>query len=345
MSVLNRIRVKLLGRVPQRLWLRQFPGQRPTWDRCDFVFDPAAREYDWLVVYDDLPPITGERFSLRQEALACPREHTLLITTEPPSIKAYGKAFVAQFGRVLTSQPDWALPHPGRIFSQPALRWFYGVGRNRLCTVDQMSERPPLEKTKILSTVCSSKQQRHTRHNRRYRFTQALKEHLPELDIYGRGVRDIDDKAETLDEYRYHLAIENYLGRHHWTEKLADAFLGVTLPFYCGCPNAAEYFPPDSFIPIDINDVKGAATIIRRAIEDNEFEKRLPVILEARRRSSRNTTCSLSWRGKLSSSRSALPLEANGAKCFYRGTCCGKNIRGWPCNRCSKKAACGFWNS
>ena len=44
---------------------------------------------------------------------------------------------------------------------------------------------------------------------------------------------------------------------------LPDAFLGYTLPFYHGCPNANEYFPPESFIPIDINDLDRTADIIR----------------------------------------------------------------------------------
>ena len=92
------------------------------------------------------------------------------------------------------------------------------------------------------------------------------------------------DKAESLDPYRYHVAIENFIGLHHWTEKLSDPFLGVTLPFYCGCPNAADYFPEESFIPIDINDVDSASEIIRKAMRDGEYEKRLPHILEARRR-------------------------------------------------------------
>src|SRR5690606_12128399 len=60
--------------------------------------------------------------------------------------------------------------------------------------------------------------------------------------------------------------------------------LGLTLPFYCGCPNATDYFPAESFIPIDLKDAEGAARIIRDAILNNEYEKRLPAIIEARRR-------------------------------------------------------------
>ena len=54
-------------------------------------------------------------------------------------------------------------------------------------------------------------------------------------------------------------------------EKLSDAFLGATLLFYFGCPNAGDYFPEESFIPIDINDVEGASGTIKRAICEKEY--------------------------------------------------------------------------
>ncbi len=248
----------------------------PVWESCEFILDPHAEDYDWLVVYNDLPPDISEML------LPCPQDNTILVTTEPSTIKAYGNAFSAQFGHVLTSQPAWALPHRNRIFSQPALQWFYGMGPRRLVCYDELVANPPLEKTREIATVCSTKQQKHTLHHRRYHFTQKIKEKIPELDIFGHGVRPMDDKAEALDPYKYHIAIENYIGLHHWTEKLSDAFLGATLPFYCGCPNAAEYFPEESFIPIDIHDVDASTEIILKAIRDQEYEKRLPYILEAR---------------------------------------------------------------
>lgn len=278
------LRVKLLSRIPERTWRHQLPSDDPVWGGCRFTFDPDAREYDWLVVYDDLPATAGERFTMREELLACPRSHTMLVTCEPSSIKIYGNAYAAQFGCVLTSQEAWALPHPDRIWSQPALHWFYGVGSEHTRPFEDMLAAAPPAKSADVSMVFSGKKQRHTLHRRRFRFMRGLIDALPELEIYGRGVRPLDDKAEALDPYRYHIAIENHLGPHHWTEKLSDAFLGFTLPFYAGCPNAEEYFPPESFIRIDLNDLEGSVGTIREAIRTNEYEKRLPYIVEARRR-------------------------------------------------------------
>jgi hypothetical protein len=278
------IRVKLLSREPARILSRQLPGNDFVWGNCRFLFDPQEREYDWLVVYNDLPHRRGENDSLQEEILACPRRHTLLVTTEPSSIKAYGARYTAQFGCVLTSQEAWALPHPDRIHSQPALHWFYGVSRDHVVSCDELSAMDHPEKTADISMVWSGKKGYFTQHSKRHAFMQRVREVLPGLEVYGRGVRELDDKAEALNSYRYHIAIENHIGLHHWTEKLADPFLAYSLPFYSGCPNIREYFPPESIIPIDIEDVEGAVAIIKRAIKSREYEKRLSSIREARRR-------------------------------------------------------------
>lgn len=278
------IKVKVLSKAHENEWLRQLPNNQPYWGNCHFLFDEDERDYNWLIVYNDLPTSRGERFSINEELLACSSHNTLLITTEPSSIKTYGKAFTAQFGYVLTSQEPWALPHPQRIYSQPSLHWFYGLGKDKKIPFNELLAAKAPQKNKLISTVCSTKQQKHTLHNRRYEFTQELKALMPELDIYGHGVIEMDDKAISLDNYKYHIAIENHLGLHHWTEKLSDAFLGYTLPFYYGCPNAADYFPEDSFIPIDIYDISTAYDCIQKAITDKTYEKKLPAIIEARNR-------------------------------------------------------------
>lgn len=291
-SNMNKIIVKFVskgGKPGQsHLWRRQLPSVAPVFGNCHFIFNPDAREYDWLAVYDDLPPGPDENKHATQriENLACPKEHTILITAEPSTIKVYGKDFLAQFGTILTSQESWVVNHPRTIFSQPALRWFYGILHNSRRDValdyDALKTLAPAKKNSVISTVTSGKKMSHTLHRHRYNFIKQLKISLPEMEILGYGVKPILDKAEGLDNFKYHVAIENHICRHHWTEKLADAFLGYTLPFYYGCPNAADYFPEESFIPININQFDETLGIIRNAIANNEYEKRLPYIIKAR---------------------------------------------------------------
>jgi hypothetical protein len=281
------IRIKVMSREhhssgTSRLARQLLPGFAEA-RGLEFIFDPDARSYDWLAVYENLPAAAGERRPMRVEKLACPRENTILFTTEPSGIKIYSRAFTRQFGHVVTSQEPFALRHPGRIWSQAGLAWFYGAGKDHLMTAAEIRDHEP-EKTRALGTVCSTKRQGHTLHRLRYDFTQALAARLPDVDVFGRGHRPIDDKAEAIDPYKYHLAIENHLAPHHITEKLSDAFLGLSLPFYFGAPNAADYFPPESFIAIDIRNEDEAIRRIAQAMADGEYEKRLPYIREARRR-------------------------------------------------------------
>ena len=265
--------------------LRQFPDGKPIWGDVHFLMERNAKEYDWLVVYHDLPGKNIHSY----ETLECSRERTILVTHEPSAIKAYGKKFSSQFGVVLTCHQSWALSHSYQIKMQPGSCWMY---ESALCNPKEQEEYPynslqaslPPKKSKSFSTICSDKKMKHTLHHKRWNFTQRLQTEMPEMDRFGRGVKPLNRKADALDPYRYHLTIENQICPHYWTEKLADAFLGWTLPFYCGCPNAATYFPEESFIPIDIDDFDGTLHTIKSAMRNKEYEKRLPAITEARRR-------------------------------------------------------------
>lgn len=277
------IKVKLLGKgaptFSRDQVLQRFPNRDGVWGQCQFLLEPDCRDYDWLVVYDDVMcRAGGERTSTRIEELACSRDHSLLVTAEPCSVKVYAPSFVSQFGVVLTSQEPWAIQHPGAVYSQCGLLWFYGHD------YQQIRDKSPPLKSASISTVCSSKQQRHTLHRLRYQFTQKLLARMPELDVFGHGVRPINDKSTAVDPYRYHLAVENHVCQHHWTEKLADSFLGFALPFYFGCPNVFDYFPEGSLIPIDIRRFDESLEIIQRTIRDRTWEKNFNAVQEARRR-------------------------------------------------------------
>jgi hypothetical protein len=265
-------------------WRRQLPDAEPSMGRCRFEFDQDCRSYDWLVVYDDLSPAGGEKFSVRREQLACPPGNTILVTAEPSSIKCYSEDYCAQFGWVLTHHEAWAIRHPNIVYTQTGYPWFYGRSDQGLRSYDEVRSNPPRAKSRLISTVCSAKQDPDTLQQARFEFTARLEEALPELVRYGRGVRPLADKAEVLDDYRYHVAIENDVAPHYFTEKLTDAFLGLSLPFYFGCPNAAQYFPDRSFIPIDIFDFAGSLETIRAALAEHAFEERAEDLEEARRR-------------------------------------------------------------
>lgn len=242
---------------------------------CRFIYDAACREYDWLVVYDEMPRKVGS-VSGEAEPLACPRERTILVTAEPPSIKLYPACYTRQFGYVLTTHTPEQLPHPNHLYGEGCLLWCAGYTR------EEAFSMPEFEKTEGLSIVCSAKQQTHTLHNSRYQLVKYLSEHLPQMDWYGYGVRELKKKCDVLSPYRYHIGIENYVAPYHWTDKISDPILGLCLTFYHGDPRLEEVFPAESFIRIPIDDPPEACRIIREAMENGEYEKRLPAIREAR---------------------------------------------------------------
>ena len=234
-----------------------------------FDTDPACRDYDWLVAYDELHAAS--------EVLACPRERTILLTGEPTSIKGYSRAYTRQFGHLLTNRPPEAERHPHYHLGRGYYYWF--VGR------DYESCKLPVStsKDRVVSACISSKQMGQTRHRDRFDLMTALVKAVPGLDWYGRGVRPFGRKFEVLDPYKYHVTVENHIAPHHWSEKIADAFLCECLPFYAGDPLLDEVFPKESFIPIPIDDPVEAARIINAAMAAGEYERRRDAVLEAKR--------------------------------------------------------------
>lgn len=271
--------VKLVNRGSladeESVFKKQSLNNKAVWGDCIFTFNPLEENYDWLVVVDDIPHIIPNR----AEQLKCPKENTILMTTEPTSITRYGRAFAGQFGHLITNQDEKILPHKNATRSQTGNVWFYGRDYDSIVSVKNPT------KTKKLSTVCSNKQQGHTMHKLRYNFTELMQKEILELERFGRGHSWIDIKAEALDKYEFHVAIENHIAPDAWTEKLADAFLGFCVPIYCGCPNVYDYFPKDSLIQIDIEDTKGSIKKIKKIIStEGEYKKRLESVKEARRR-------------------------------------------------------------
>ncbi|MBP7741949.1 MAG: hypothetical protein KA073_01085 [Aliarcobacter sp.] len=253
----------------------QLPGEENELDICKFNFDASLKDYDWLVVVDDIPRVISKRI----ENLSSPKENTILITTEPNSITKYGKAFAGQFKYLITNQDEKSLPHPNAIRSQTGNIWFYGKTLNEI----NISEKPI--KTKKISTVCSNKQQGHTIHKLRFEFTKIMEEKISEVERFGKGFKWIETKAEAIDDYEFHVAIENHYAPHVWTEKLADAFLGYSVPIYYGCPNIYDYFHEESIILIDIYDIDNSIKKIKEIINTpGEYERRLPFIIEARKK-------------------------------------------------------------
>ncbi len=258
--------------------VRQTPGQNSVWGNCRFFCNTDVAHCDyWFVL---------ESPGSKKEKAFCPKANTVFIAGEPPTIKTYKKEFLHQFAAVISS--DINIDHPHPVFQQSGLPWHVGRRQRNHINIeftkdyDELKRMTSIPKTKLLSVVTSSKIMTEG-HRKRFEFAKRLKTHFGDkIDLFGRGLNEIEDKWDALADYRYHVAIENSEVNHYWTEKLADAFLAGCYPIYHGCPNIADYFSPDSFSPVDIHDPLKAIAVIEACIEQNKYESSQSRIWESR---------------------------------------------------------------
>ena len=169
------------------------------------------------------------------------------------------------------------IKHQNKYYFHQGHNWF--VGKN----YDELINKILIPKTKKLSVIVSNKQFTDG-HKKRFDFVMKLKDHFKDdLDLFGRGINDIDDKWNVLAPYKYSIAIENYVCEDWITEKIYDCYLSHTFPLYYGCPNVQRYFKEDSFSLIDINDVGKTIKIIEDILSSESFyDLHLESIIEAK---------------------------------------------------------------
>ena len=272
-------KVLLITKNHEKAIIRQTPGRRGISDDGMFQFfinediDP-----DFLVVLNKAVrnPVT---FNVA-------KQNTLLITTEPSSVLRYPKKYCKQFGAVFTCQENL---HTGNnIYTQAVVPWFIGIGKadgkNTInLDYDDFNKQDALPKKKLISVVTSNKTFT-SGHRRRLQFVKRLKEHFgDQLDLYGSGICDFNDKYDVIAPYKYHIAIENSCTKYYWTEKMSDCYLGDAYPIYCGCTNIGDYFPKDSFSIFSLDDFEGTCRLIEHLINEEAYENSLAARLEAKK--------------------------------------------------------------
>jgi hypothetical protein len=263
------IKVKLSTFSTKWQFFRQTPGEKGMWGDVQFFMnDNSVREYDYWIVYENLPDI---------EKAFCPESNVCLITGEPPSKKSYKRGFLQQFARVITC--DRRMKHNNKIYWQQAQPWHIGrkqiehrnIGFSK--NYDELKTMDFLQKAKLLSVISSNKK-KIKGHYDRLEFISFLKEYFKDrIDVFGRGINEIEDKWDAIAPYKYHIVLENSRFDDYITEKLSDAFLGEAYPIYYGAGNVYSYFSEDSLTCIDILKPSEAVKKIEMVIEGNYYGK------------------------------------------------------------------------
>lgn len=235
-------------------------------DELDVDLIPKQdKQYDACFVYEKVDQPIG--FKVREG-------QTYFIPGEPPTIKGFGTPFLKQFDTLVSFRND--LPGKSIKGLVPCLTpWRVGLDEaleregavRHIRTPEEMKSKP-IQKTKFMSMIVSNKPGTPLQ-RARLKLAKTLHEKYPGLvDIYGRGINDIKDKADALDPYLFSIAIENSYIPNYMTEKLTDCFVTMTVPLYSGCPNAANYY--NGFIEIDPWDINSTIKLILELREDAE---------------------------------------------------------------------------
>lgn len=102
-------------------------------------------------------------------------------------------------------------------------------------------------KTKLISMISSSKS---VCDGHKYRLS-IIEKYKDFVDIYGRGIRDIEFKEEGLCDYAFSITMENAVIDTYFTEKILDCFATGTIPIYHGTKNITKFFNKDGIIFLD----------------------------------------------------------------------------------------------
>ncbi len=247
--------------------MRQTPGGDGAWDGIRFTCDPNG-ECDAAIILNH---------AIEPASVHCSPDNVWALMQEPylPDAFSWMAKGHERYAQVFTHHPSDER-EPKYVRSQPAVPWHVNK------TYDELKNIGVPEKCKDLSWITSNLMG-FPGHRLRMDFLAHLKTHAFPMDVYGKGIRYIEDKWDGLAPYRYSLAVENSSGPDYWTEKVADCFLSWTVPIYYGCTNLEDYFPPGSFVRIDISRPDDAMQIIRATVSSGDWAARQGAVAEARK--------------------------------------------------------------
>lgn len=260
--------VRIVGKYfDQDLISRATPKGSKIWKDCEFTTDPISK-CDYCIFLNNN--------NTEDVQVECPPENIWMLVQEPyhRGLNDWVKERHQYFGKIFTHLP---MANSSKyIASQTCLPW-------HICkTYDELvAEKHPAHKDKLLSAIVGSSVFL-PGHKKRYDFIKKAEDFDISLDLFGKGIKPIQDKLEGLGKYMFSFAIENNSNPDMWTEKLADCYLSWTMPVYYGCTNLDKYFPPKSFIQIDINSPETAIQELKTKLTHEFWESAIDSIREAR---------------------------------------------------------------
>ncbi|SEK45678.1 Glycosyltransferase family 10 (fucosyltransferase) C-term [Pseudobutyrivibrio ruminis] len=141
----------------------------------------------------------------------------------------------------------------------------------------ELEEDKYKRKTKNISIVASSKCLCEG-HKIRLRIAKELQKNSM-VDAYGSfGGIDLPKKAQSLDDYRYSVVVENDFTPFYFTEKILDCFAAQTVPIYLGAERIGDYFNIDGIITVDKNNINEIGKILNMCTEEDYLRRKEAIL-------------------------------------------------------------------
>lgn len=192
---------------------------------------------------------------------------------------------------------EWANPDPNKFLMVRTSKnylnnvlWQFSLSYNYFKSTPIVKDE---SKGDIISSICSSKYF-DPGHIKRIDFLSYLeskndssiqlhiynKDNLHGFKSYQGQLTQYVDKHLGIIPYKYYFMCENNSEKNFITEKLWEPIICETLVFYWGCPNVSEYINPLAYVQLDMEDFEKSYQIIKDAIENNLWERRIKYIRE-----------------------------------------------------------------
>lgn len=234
--------------------------------------------WDYVVVYEECP---------MPKKIRCKKGGLYFFSGEPSDSRFYGKKFLSQFDHIIATHKN--IKNKNFINANTALNWHFGIGtatgKINFDFAKLRAMQLPVKQKNI--SVITSKLNMMPGHLKRLKFLDALRgRYGNKIDYFGKGVKFIDDKAEAILPYKFHICLENTPEKNYWTEKFADPVLGFAVPIYFGDKSIFDYFDKNAFYFIDINEPASAFKIIDKILDnpDKLYAEKLPYLMHERSR-------------------------------------------------------------
>ena len=268
------IHANFYGATNKTLYLRQTFRSAGVYRNVQFSVDNPDAE--WQIVG------TWELAAFAERLASFPPHQKFIYQQQEPPEMLWPTARQLQGCRAIMTPRVIDVDGPPQFIGPPCLAWLYGLNMEMrqgvghwyseegALALETLAELDIPQKSRLCSMIVSRKSFL-PGHQARLDFLHTLQQHFKgRIDFYGFGFNPVSNKRDAIDPYLFSVAIENSEHPHYWTEKIADVFLGYTMPIYHGAPNIDTYFSRASMQVINIHDVDASVASIEQVLDHPE---------------------------------------------------------------------------